>query len=136
MILETAVLCLALNIYHESRGEPEAGQHAVAQVTLNRAGWNNDKVCEVVTKPKQFSWTNGLVAKVGTKHVLKEAGRPKDLMAFVKSYEIAKANINRIAPMVISKNVDHYHAKRVTPKWSRAFIKVARIGDHIFYKQS
>lgn len=136
MILESAILCLALNVYWEARGEPEAGQHAVAQVTLNRADWKNDKVCEVVTKPKQFSWTNTLVSKVGDKHILKRAGQPKDLMAFVKSYQIAKANIDRTAPMVIGRKVDHYHAKRVAPKWSRDFVRVARIGDHVFYKQS
>ena len=28
--------CLALNIYHEARGEPIVGQEAVAYVTINR----------------------------------------------------------------------------------------------------
>ena len=136
MILESAIMCLALNVYWESRGEPTSGQHAVAQVTLNRADWNNEKVCEVVLKRKQFSWTNGLVAKRGGHSYLKKAGLPTDLMAWLKSYEVAKANLQRQAPMVVGRKVDHYHATRVQPSWSVAFVPVKQIGAHIFYKQS
>src|SRR5262245_29861041 len=33
---EAQLLCLAENVYYEARGEPMAGQYAVAEVTLNR----------------------------------------------------------------------------------------------------
>lgn len=36
-MIKTALLCLALTIFHESRGEPIEGQYAVAEVVLNRA---------------------------------------------------------------------------------------------------
>ena len=52
--------CLAMNIYHESRGERLEGQIAVAQVTINRmehTKWPST-ICEVVYQPKQFSWTH------------------------------------------------------------------------------
>ena len=35
MIAE-ALVCLALNIYHEAKNQPLIGQIAVAQVTINR----------------------------------------------------------------------------------------------------
>ena len=35
-ISATGVLCLALNVYFEARGEDLASQYAVAEVTLNR----------------------------------------------------------------------------------------------------
>ncbi|TLZ19962.1 MAG: hypothetical protein E6K26_04220, partial [Gammaproteobacteria bacterium] len=42
--------CLAENIYFEARGEPIAGQYAVAEVTLNRTQAQHfpHTVCEVV----------------------------------------------------------------------------------------
>ena len=57
--------CLALNIYHEARGERVEGQIAVAHVTMNRV--NHEKwpstICEVVYQPKQFSWTHDKCSK-------------------------------------------------------------------------
>lgn len=52
-------LCLALNIYHESRGESEAGQKAVAHVVLNRrnSGRFPTSICAVTFQRSQFSWT-------------------------------------------------------------------------------
>ncbi len=136
MILESAVLCLAFNIYHEARDQSLTGQHAVAQVTLNRAKWKNENVCKVVTARKQFSWTNTLIAKRGNKPAIKPAGFPKEWKAWRIAYDVAEANIKRTAPMVIGRNVDHYHTTEVSPSWSRSFVRVAYIGDHIFYKQS
>src|ERR1051325_5973846 len=63
------VRCLALNVYFEARGEPEAGQYAVAEVTMNRVASPSypDTVCEVVYQKNwdtirgryvaAFSWT-------------------------------------------------------------------------------
>ena len=55
MLISTAALCLALNVFHEARGEFIPGQYAVALVTLNRAEHDPAKVCDVVFKRHQFS---------------------------------------------------------------------------------
>ena len=49
-MIETTLLCLALNMYFEARSEPIAGQIAVAEVTLNRVASPHypNTVCEVV----------------------------------------------------------------------------------------
>jgi N-acetylmuramoyl-L-alanine amidase len=51
--------CLAMNVYWESRGQPEAGQAAVAHVTLNRsqAPAFPASICGVVHQSCQFGWT-------------------------------------------------------------------------------
>ena len=61
--------CLALNIYHEARSESMEGQIAVAQVTLNRVAHSEwpSTICEVVSEPKQFSWTHLLKDHSATK---------------------------------------------------------------------
>ena len=51
--------CLAETIYHEARGESQAGKIAVANVVLNRvehSRWPN-AICRVVYQRGQFSWT-------------------------------------------------------------------------------
>src|SRR5690606_12076272 len=58
MLIATALSCLALNVFHESRGEPLMGQYAVALVTVNRARRDEEQVCEETFKSKQFSWTS------------------------------------------------------------------------------
>ena len=49
--------CGAQNIYHESRGESNLGQIAVAHVVRNRVESSRypNTVCEVIWAPKQFS---------------------------------------------------------------------------------
>lgn len=58
--------CLALNIYHEARGEGRIGQLLVGHVTLNRVeheNWPNN-ICQVVYQPNQFSWTRSKNHKI------------------------------------------------------------------------
>jgi spore germination cell wall hydrolase CwlJ-like protein len=65
--IDTALLteedrkCLAENVYHEARGEPEEGRFAVMFTTLSRMFSPTKEfpksVCGVVYQPWQFSWT-------------------------------------------------------------------------------
>ena len=134
-MLELAAVCLALNIYFEARSEPIGGQVAVAQVTMRRAEQNKDKVCEVVLAHKQFSWLNGKTKKKDMM-VLAAFEQPKDK----KAWKQAK----KTADLVLRKKVwDHsngaafYHTKKVKPKWNyKKLVKVAVIGNHIFYKNA
>jgi len=122
---ETAELhCLALNIYHEARGESAEGKLAVGRVTINRVRSRRypDSICKVVWQRGQFSWTRD--------------GRP-DRPHNVKSWQEAL----RIAAMVIEVDsispvghATHYHAVYVVPFWANSYRRVQRIGRHIFYE--
>ncbi|HEX3575022.1 MAG TPA: cell wall hydrolase [Rhodopila sp.] len=52
------ILCLALAMYHEARGETEAERTAVAQVIFNRALHTNASVCATIWAGhgSQFQW--------------------------------------------------------------------------------
>lgn len=114
--------CLAKNVYHEARGEPVAGQVAVAQVTINRVRSKKfqDTVCEVVYANKQFSWTN------------KQSKKVTDSKAWKTSLAIAEAVLTRQAALPDFKAL-YFHTKQVNPKWNRKKQVVAKIGNHIFY---
>lgn len=116
--------CLALNIYHEARGEPIMGQIAVAHVTLNRVEdtrWP-DNVCDVVYQPKQFSWT----------HTIKNQ-TPKSGESWMLAKSLAK-DIMRGIDEDNTAGAVYYHADYVNPIWNRELTQTAKIGVHVFYK--
>ena len=136
MILATALTCMALNIYMEARSEPVMGQHAVAQVTMNRAGRDPKEVCNVVTAPKQFSWTNksfGLVRLKEGQYVLTKKGLPKEVDAWDKAVKIAQVTLSGRMPNYIP-GVQHYHTKMVHPSWNKKMKVAVVIGNHRFYR--
>jgi N-acetylmuramoyl-L-alanine amidase len=130
MMLTTAAICLAINIYHEARSQPVMGQYAVALVTMNRAGGDPKKVCKVVLAPKQFSWTTNLVH--GTK--LLAQGLPVDQDAWKKAWIIANVTLQG-RMNGFNDGSTFYHAKRVHPYWTAVMAKTRSIGEHVFYRQ-
>jgi N-acetylmuramoyl-L-alanine amidase len=135
MILSTALLCLTANLYYEARGEPILGQYAVAAVTMNRAGDDPAKVCEVVLARHQFSWTTSRV--VYTRHgpMLKKAAEPKDAFAWTVALKIA-TNVLKGNKIDMTNGATFYHAAAAKPHWRIRFRKVVMIGSHIFYRQT
>ncbi len=123
--LSSEMECLAGAIYFESRGEPVAGQLAVAQVVVNRAESNlfPESYCGVVYQRSQFSFVKG-----GTMPRIKRGS---------SAWKQAKA-VARIAHEGLwdSQAADslYFHAKYVRPSWSRKKVARATINTHIFYR--
>lgn len=124
-----AVTCLALNIYFEARGEPLAGQWAVAFVTLNRAKWRVENVCAEVRAKGQFSWVHGGI----TRQMVSAAAA--DRSNFIQAEKVAALALT-VHTADFTHGATHYHASRVLPDWSSKLEKVAVIGNHIFYKRA
>ena len=115
--------CLARNVYYEARGEPRAGQYAVAEVTMNRKASPRypKTVCEVVYQREAFSWTSlrGLEEPSG------EAWHYAIRVAEDVYYQRRPATMHGVL---------HFHATYVKPEWSKERQRVARIGKHVFYR--
>lgn len=115
--------CLAMNIYHESRGEVIEGQIAVAHVTLNRVAhqyWP-ESICEVVYQDSQFSWTFQI-----------KDPTPRDSKAWDQALVIARDVMigNTEDP---TKGATFYHANYVNPNWASQMTVSKVVGVHIFY---
>ena len=128
-----ALACLSLNIYHEARGEPEAGQLAVAHVTLNRARTKGMSVCDVVVEPYQFSWTTGGVMLRMDGWTLLPHRIPSDLKALGKAVEIARMAMSETTADPTDGAL-FYHADYVSPYWKDSLTRIAVIGQHLFYR--
>ena len=119
---ESDIACLALNAYHEARGEPDQGVIEVMLVTLNRV---KDKryestVCGVVFEPYQFSW----VAKGHNPAPTDQAqwNRMRKLADLVATGFYDHRN----------RGFTHYYAPaKASPKWSNS--SGVMVGNHKFF---
>jgi|GEM_PF-536535 len=119
--------CMALNIYHEARGESELGQVGVGMVTLNRANsrFFQPTICGVVYARAQFSWTG-------------------DKYSDVPKAGAAWNTANRIANNVISRSVadptghasHYYNPAQANPPWAKKMKVTRRIGHHVFLRMA
>ncbi len=135
--------CMALNIYHEARGERIEGQVAVSQVVLNRkkSSFFPNTVCGVVRQAKisrwylehhnkavpvrnqcQFSW-----------YCDGKSDSPKDMRAWGHSLTIA-SQVMRGEHPDMTGGAMFYHAHYVEPYWKHTMLHVGNVGDHLFYK--
>ncbi len=115
--------CLAGAVYFESKGEPLAGQLAVAQVILNRttSGRFPSSVCGVVFQRSQFSFVRGNgfppIAR-GSQQWKEAVGVARVAQQGLHKSEVGKALF--------------FHARYVSPGWKLA--RVGTIGNHVFYR--
>jgi spore germination cell wall hydrolase CwlJ-like protein len=115
--------CLASAVYWESKGEPLAGQLAVAEVIINRAasGRFAPTLCGVITQRSQFSFVRG--------------GRipapPRTAAAWRTAVAIAHIALDDKADSPVSTAL-FFHANYVSPGWRLR--RLAAVGNHIFYR--
>lgn len=123
--LDSELHCLAGAVYFEARGEPLAGQLAVAQVIINRAEDARfpRSYCGVVAQPGQFSFMRG--------------SRMPQVRTGSPAWERAIA-VARIAHQGMweseAGDAVFFHARYVKPGWSRTKTRLAQIDTHIFYR--
>lgn len=116
--------CLALNIFHESRGEPLLGQLAVANVTMNRLSDSpGSTICNIVYSPNQFEWTSKRLREPSG-----DAWRVASTIAWLVIHQ----------PELIfdvTNNARYFHSARRSPGQFRRFEHTITIGNHRFYKE-
>lgn len=138
MLAAVQLECLALNVYFESRNQSFDGQLAVSHVVLNRV--KDDRfpstICDVVKQGHkypsgamirhkcQFSWyCDGL------------SDYPKERDVWKRSQKVARdAFILHSNGYDLTEGSTHYHATTVDPKWNKSMEYIARIDDHLFFK--
>ncbi len=123
--LSEQMRCLAGAVYFEARGEPLAGQLAVANVVINRSEdrrWPAS-YCGVVYQRSQFSFVR--------------SGRMPSINTSSSAWNRAKA-VAQIAhdDMWESEAADavYFHANYVRPRWSRSKTRLTQIDTHVFYR--
>jgi len=127
--LPSDTYCMALNLYHEARGEDASGVVAVGNVVLNRVASKRfpNTICEVVKQGGQrryrcqFSWwCDG------------RSDKATDKRTWASMVLMAK----KMLQGSIGDNTDgalFYHTNGVNPYWNVNMSPKMRLGAHIFY---
>jgi spore germination cell wall hydrolase CwlJ-like protein len=127
--------CLAQAIYHEARGESEAGQYAVANVIVNRAlsGKFPSTLCGVIYQnaSKGYHRCQFTFACDG------RTDAPREQRAWARSQSIAREVYAEFASgqqmNAQPRSALYYHTRSSNPSWSNTYTRVAAIGAHVFY---
>lgn len=117
--------CLAQAVYFESRGEPLAGQLAVARVIINRAESRAfpDSYCSVVKQRAQFSFVKS--GRIPAVRQASEAWRRAQAIARIAEEELWESQ---------AQDALYFHAVHVKPRWAAKKLARATIDRHIFYR--
>jgi spore germination cell wall hydrolase CwlJ-like protein len=132
---EQQIKALALNMYHEARGEGHDGMLIVGEVTLNRVKSNKfpNSICGVVYQGRRDSKGNMVRHKCQFSWYCDGASdRVRDISMWATAQEIARGLVDG-SYETFGTTATHYHATYVKPYWSKKFEVVGRIGKHIFY---
>lgn len=125
-------LCLAFNIFHEGRDQPETGRILIGQVTQNRVGmrasWGT--MCDTIFAPWQYSWTH--------ESPYIDLSNPIERQALRDAFLLADRLIDGRVPD-ISRGATHYfNPKKADPAWKTAFQQIGfpkrDAGDHLFFR--
>ena len=122
--------CLAEAIYYEARGEPVAGQIAVAQVVLNRtlAGSWPKAVCDVTQQGAE----NGEKCQFSYACMKSALGKPLG-EAWENARGLAGELLAGGAWLEEMVDATHFHRHDLKPVWRLTLVQVGRFGNHVFY---
>ena len=127
--------CLAQAIYHEARGESQAGQLAVANVIVNRAlsGKFPSTLCGVIYQNAdkgryRCQFTFACDGRADTAGERQAWARSAALAETVYAEYVTGKKLGNLPRSAL-----FYHTTAVRPSWSRTFSQIAQIGSHIFY---
>ena len=147
-------ICMALNIYYESRSDNLAGQYAVADVVLNRVQDSRypNTICEVIQQgPVRESWKTKQDPDLSESERIYNPIRhkcqfswycdgksddPQSETGWAQAQYVAGAIMYSGKYRGMTEGATHYHATYVKPKWrlDRGMNHIGRIGAHIFYR--
>lgn len=118
---------LALNMYHEARGEGTDHMQMVGEVTLNRTwheAYPND-VCSVVYQKSQFSWTSQI-----------KDPTPYEQEVWEVALELAENLLNGDIDYFDNGATHFLNPDKLSrlPMWAQKFEKVGKLGNHVFYR--
>ena len=125
------IMCIAVAIYFEARGEPLAGRFAVAEVVINRMRdprYPSD-ACSVV-----YDGGETLHECAFSFYCDGKSDQPDlNSVDWDSAQRVAQAVYEgRSAPVV--GEATHYHSVNVQPWWATTGHVVAKISDHVFYE--
>lgn len=126
-----SLLCVAMAVFMEARGEPALGQAAVAWVTRTRSAERDLTPCDTVFELNQYTWTSYPIRRI----VAAIAASPD---GFLETQDVAwRVMVDAEPDPTFGAN--HFWGHRAMPRpptWARMAVSGSRrvIGGHTFIR--
>ena len=120
--------CLAVNAYHEARGESDIANLMIMAVVEQRVRDTRHRattICEAVFHPKAFSWVSD-----------GRSDRIRDKGQYLRLYKLSeKFLINKEFFINVAEGADHYHVVGHKTGWNyRVLTYIGQVDRHVFYR--
>lgn len=128
-------VCLTQAVYYEAANQSLAGKEAVALVILNRAANKEypQTICGVVHQSMMVGEKRICQFSYHCMHYYKP--NPE---LWAESKLIAQKSLRNVFDrdiLLLLGRAQYFHATYVLPRWAKEKHRVARIGDHVFYRE-
>lgn len=124
MLIVSAQMCMAINLYKECRGTSDKECQLINQVVINRMQKTSQDACSVIFEKDQFSWTRNTPKKLKFNSYQEmtsyyKINEPEQLMRAFSNVE--KSHINNDEQSNQSVGMTHYYDKslKAQPKWAK-----------------
>ena len=122
-MVDLVTMCLALNVFMESRGESKKAQYAVLEVVHNRSkdsDFPND-YCSVIKQPNAFSWVKNHRSMKPPKFELESW---KESLAVARDFQRNRTNY--------TKGAKYFNQLSLGVRDTTS-VKSVKLGKHVFY---
>lgn len=122
MLIVSAQMCMAINLYKECRGTSDKECQLINQVVINRMQQTDQDACSVIFEKGQFSWTRNTPQKLEFKSYKEmiayyKINEPEQLVRAFSNVEKSQKNNTNLK----TANITHYYDKSLKkqPIWAK-----------------
>ena len=139
MLIVSAQLCMAINLYKECRGTSDKECQLINRVVVNRMQQSNQDACSVIFEKNQFSWTKKTPKKLQFENY-------QEMTSYYKIYEadqlarafdnVDKSQNDNSSIQTTASNMTHYADRSLhnQPKWAHRMQVAYQTKYFVFYK--
>lgn len=134
MLIVSAHLCMAINLYKECRGASDRECQLINRVVINRMQDNDHDACETIFAKKQFSWTKKTAKKLqfANYHDMVHYYQLNDSTQLIRAFYNVDKSLDNNNPLKTSSTMIHFYDRSITPKWATSMEVAYRTKYFIF----
>ncbi len=136
MLIVSAHLCMAINLYKECRGASDKECQLINRVVINRIHDSKQDACSVIFQKNQFSWTKFAPKKLqfASYRAMISYYKIKDSGQLRRAFNNVDKSQDENNPLRTAANMIHFYDKSVSrPRWARNMTVAYNTKNFIFY---
>lgn len=136
MLVVTAHLCMAINLYKECRGASDRECQLVNRVVMNRMRETDEDACSVIFDKNQFSWTKHNPEKLqfASYNEMIDYYKLNDSVQLMRAFDNVDKSLDGDNDLKTSARMTHYYDRSIRPAWAKGMQIAYRTKNFIFLK--